>query len=187
MSNPALNQIDNYEKFENQDGSYMTATGALTKLLILGAVMIIPALITWNWAALGAMDRVSMMMTIGAIVGFVLGLIIIFAKKTAPFLSPLYALCEGMFLGGVSAMYELRTAGIAIQAIALTFLTILAMAFLYKTRIIQATEKFKATLLIAMTSILVLYATSIIASLFGFSKIAMFLAGSSPLSIAGRL
>ena len=57
--------------------------------------------------------------------------------------SPIYSLLEGLALGGISAMLEQRYPGIAIQAVGLTFGTLLAMLLAYKSGVIRATEKFK--------------------------------------------
>lgn len=47
----------------------------------------------------------------GVIGGLIFSLITIFAKKAAPFTAPLYALCEGLFLGGISGYTTPVTGG----------------------------------------------------------------------------
>jgi uncharacterized YccA/Bax inhibitor family protein len=46
-------------------------------------------------------------------------------------------------LGGISAMFELRYPGIAIQAVGLTFGTLLVLLMAYHSGVIRVTEKFK--------------------------------------------
>src|SRR5690606_22410471 len=67
----------------------------------------------------------------GAIGGFILAMVTIFKQQWAPVTAPLYALVEGLFLGAVSAMYEARFDGIVLQAVMLTFGTLLALLFAY--------------------------------------------------------
>ena len=52
----------------------------------------------------------------------------------APYLALPYAACEGLAIGGISAMLERRYPGIAIQAVALTFGVLASMLLAYKTR-----------------------------------------------------
>ena len=53
----------------------------------------------------------------GAIGGLIVALVTVFKKAWAPVTAPLYALFEGLFLGGISAMFEARCPGIVIQAV----------------------------------------------------------------------
>ena len=61
----------------------------------------------------------------------------------AIFTAPFYALAEGLALGGISAFFETRYPGIAIQAVSLTFGILLVMLMLYSSRIIKVTDKFR--------------------------------------------
>ena len=132
--------------------------------------------------SLGYIDKVNMLMTGGLIVGFVTGLIIAFKQNLAPILSPVYAFAEGALLGGLSCIFEAKFPGIVVQAVALTFLAIFAMAVLFKTGIIRATEKFRSTLFIATTAIVALYLINIALSFFHVQIPALY--SSNPLGIA---
>ncbi|WP_210238596.1 Bax inhibitor-1/YccA family protein, partial [Mesorhizobium sp. M1D.F.Ca.ET.231.01.1.1] len=63
----------------------------------------------------------------GAIGGLVLALITIFKKEWSPVTAPMYALVEGLFLGAVSALFNMKYPGIVFQAVLLTFGTLAAL------------------------------------------------------------
>ncbi len=117
MSNPVINRLDEYQRLENDSNTVMTVSGTMTSFFILSLLLLLPAAITWNWAALHYMDRVYAMTTIGAVVGFILAIVLAFVPKLAPFLAPLYAVCEGMLVGGLSAVFEMQLPGIVVQAV----------------------------------------------------------------------
>ena len=58
---------------------------------------------------------------IGFIAGFILAIATIIKKHWAPITVPIYAICEGLALGGISAVYESMYTGIVQQAVFLTF------------------------------------------------------------------
>lgn len=74
----------------------------------------------------------------GAIGALVLGLVISFKPTTAPYLAPIYAIGEGLFLGALSAAYESLYYGITLQAALLTMCVFLAMLVVYKTGLVKA-------------------------------------------------
>jgi uncharacterized YccA/Bax inhibitor family protein len=56
-----------------------------------------------------------------------------FKKQWSPVTAPIYALLEGLVLGGLSATLELRYPGIAIQAVSLTFGTLFVLLIAYRS------------------------------------------------------
>ena len=170
-----------------RNGSYntiaapMTIGGSIMKTFVLLLFLMLPAFVTWYQFTLGYMDKVQFIMMAGLIIGFILALIITFKQSWAPYLSPVYAFCEGAFLGGFSAQIEAIYPGIAIQAIALTFMTTFAMLAIYKTGLVKVTDKFRAVLLSAMGGIFLLYLVSFILSFFG--KQIPYLFSSTPIGI----
>lgn len=103
--------------------------------------------------------------TIAVIVGFVT----IFKKEWAPVTAPAYALCEGLFIGGISAIFEMRFPGIVMQAVALTFGTLFCLLMAYKSGVIKATENFKLGIVAATGAICVIYLVSFVMGFFGAS------------------
>lgn len=163
-SNPILNRDLDVQIL---DGAPMTVSGAINKTLVLIICALIPAAAVWFLASINYIDKVSMIMTIGIIVGLISAFVIIFKNNTAPYLAPVYAFAEGAFLGGISVMLEARFPGIAIQAVTLTFGALLAMLALFRFKIVQATQQFKSTIFSAMCAIMVMYLVAIVASFFG--------------------
>ena len=109
------------------------------------------------------------MMLIGGIGGFVLALVTIFKKQWAGVTAPLYALAEGALLGGISAMFELRYKGIAIQAVMLTFGTLVAMLLAYRSGLIKVNDKFRLGVVAATGGIALFYLVQFVLGFFGIT------------------
>jgi uncharacterized YccA/Bax inhibitor family protein len=103
----------------------------------------------------------------GAIGGFVVALATIFKKTWSPFTVPIYALLEGLFLGGISRFFEDRFPGIASQAIILTLGILGALLLAYKSKLIKPTENFKLGIAAATGGIFLIYMINIIMGFFG--------------------
>lgn len=170
MANPIFNNMLNSNSSDADlalESKVMTVSGSVNKTVFLLAMVVLSAFYTWNQAMAGFSDKVSMLMMGGLVVGFILAMIIIFTRKALPVLTPIYAVCEGFFLGGISAVYAGEYAGIVIQAILATFATLFAMLILFKTRLITCTEKFRSVIFTATASVALIYLIQIVASLFG--------------------
>jgi len=76
---------------------------------------------------------------------------------------------EGLFLGGISALMEARFPGIVLQAVGLTFGTLAALLFAYRSGLIRATENFKLGVVAATGGICLLYLANIVMGFFGHS------------------
>ena len=148
-SNPALRGA-----FGTGDVAYgaetMTISGAVNKTGMLVILCVATAAWTWNrfFGALEispeeAMHRSRLPAMVGGIGGFIVAMVTIFKKEWAGVTAPIYALLEGLVLGGVSALLEMRFHGIAIQAVALTFGTLIAMLLAYRSGLIKVTDKLR--------------------------------------------
>jgi uncharacterized YccA/Bax inhibitor family protein len=146
----------------------MTIQGTVNKSLILVALVIIGASYTWK---LMLDQSASMMIFVigGAIGGLITALITVFKKTWAPYTAPLYAVLEGLFLGGISAMFNASFPGIVIQAVALTFGTLFALLFAYKSGLIKVTENFRLGVVAATGGIAIVYFLSFILGMFGIN------------------
>ena len=103
-----------------------------------------------------------------AIVGFILAMVTIFrSKEKAGSTAPLYALSQGIFLGGITLMYENMFDGIAIQAIGLTFGILASLLVCYKSGLIKPTENFRLMIAAGMGGIFLLYMVNFVMSFFG--------------------
>ena len=106
-------------------------------------------------------------MPIGLFGGMIFALITIFKKNWAMYTAPIYAILEGFFLGGISAIFDSQYPGIVIQATGLTFGTLASLLVLYKTGVIKPTENFRLMVVSATMGIALLYVVSFIMSMFG--------------------
>ncbi len=164
MSNPILNENRFNEQERILEGAPMTVNGTIQITAFLGLLLIVSASFVWSRMSAGYMDLAVMLMSGGLIVGFILALIITFTKNK--YLIPVYAVCEGCALGGISASFETMYPGIVIQAIAGTFAALFSMLVLYKMRLIQATDKFRSVIFITTLSIAAVYLVDLIGSFF---------------------
>lgn len=152
----------------------MTINGTVNKTGILLCLLWVAAIFTWEktMAVAQAGENPAVLypwMIGGAIGGLVLAMITIFKKTVAPYTAPLYAVVEGLVLGVLSAFFELQFPGIVFQAVLLTFGTLLALLFAYKTGVIKATENFKLGVAAATGGIFVVYLISMVLGFFGVS------------------
>jgi uncharacterized YccA/Bax inhibitor family protein len=160
----------------------MTLQGSINKAFLLLVVLFAGAFWPWSqYLTNGDLSVVTTALTIGALGGLVVGIIISFKANLAPYLSVPYAALEGLAIGGISAILERRYPGIAIQAVGLTFAVLAVMLVAYKMRIIRATERFRAIVIGATGAIALVYLVSMVLGLFHVSV--PILNSSSPLGI----
>ncbi|MCU0857828.1 MAG: Bax inhibitor-1/YccA family protein [Pontiellaceae bacterium] len=175
-ANPALNAKTFDVAFEGSE--VMTIQGTVSRTAMLLALLFAATMLTWNPAA--PQDGVKWAL-IGGIAGFVTALITIFKKKASPVTAPLYAVCEGLLLGGISSLFESRFPGIVMQAVVLTFGTLGSLLLAYTSRLIRVTENFKLGVVAATGGIALFYLVSWILGFFGVQM--PMIAGSGPIGI----
>ncbi len=166
-----------------QDGEAMSLNGTVNKTALLLVLALAAALYTWGQFAAGvAAGNPGAIMPLaigGAIGGFIIALVTVFKKTWAPYTAPAYAVLQGLFLGGISAMFEMRFPGIVMQAVGLTFGTLGALLLAYRSGLIKATENFKLGVVAATGGIMVLYLVNIGMRLFGFEGMGFIHEGST--------
>lgn len=161
--------------------------GVIWKSALLLLLVIAGAGFTWQMVqANPAQPEIFMPWLIGSLViGFILALIISFKPNTAPALSPVYAVVEGVFLGAISSFLNLQYPGIAMQAVTLTMGVFIAMLMAYRAGLIKATEKFKSVVIACTMGIMVAYGLSLLLRLFGTTM--PFIHESGPIGIGFSL
>ena len=174
-SNPALGG-KTFEQYQPgiQSAGAMTINGTINKTLILLALVVIPAVYVWDMFyqsgidTEGGLQNASLMYWLygGLFGGLIFAFITIFKKTWSPFAAPIYAVLEGLFIGGISAIFEVQFSGIVFQAVALTFGTLFAMLVTYRLGLIKVTEKFKMGVVAATGAIFVVYLLSFVLSMF---------------------
>jgi uncharacterized YccA/Bax inhibitor family protein len=107
------------------------------------------------------------LMWIGLLGGLVFAMITIFKKTWAPVTAPVYSLLEGLALGSISSVLELRYPGIAMQSVGLTFGTLLVLLVAYRSGLIPVTQKFRLGVIAATGAIMLLYIAEFVLGFFG--------------------
>ena len=142
----------------------MTIEGTINKTLMLLALMLITA--AWTWSQFYLTEDVNTVMSymwIGTIGGFFVALLTIFMRaKWAWFTAPIYALLEGLAIGGVSVIFESVFPGIVIHAVGLTFGTLFCLLLAYKSGLIVVTEGFIMGVVAVTGAICLLYLIDIV-------------------------
>lgn len=165
------------------DAGAMSLNGTVNKTALLLVITLVGAMFSWSQAATAlASGDTGMLMPYalgGAIGGFIVALVTIFKKPWSPITAPLYAGLEGLFLGAVSAIFEMRFPGIVMQAVGLTFGTLGALLMAYRSGLIKATENFKLGVVAATGGIALLYLVNIGMRLFGFEGMGFIHEGST--------
>ncbi|NUN48549.1 MAG: Bax inhibitor-1/YccA family protein [Candidatus Brocadiae bacterium] len=168
-ANPALNDKTFSGVFAAGDATAMTLTGTAVKTGLLLLFTVTASTFTWKQVQAGDL-RMAIPLAIGGMIGgFIVALITVFRKQWSPVTAPLYAILEGLFLGAVSAIYDLRFPGTGIvgNAVGLTFGTLACLLAAYVTGIVKPSENFKLGIVAATGGIMMVYLVSIVLRLFG--------------------
>jgi uncharacterized YccA/Bax inhibitor family protein len=168
-ANPALSgrSFEGYGQVM-EAGEAMTIQGTVNRTGFLALLAFAGAAWVWNlFFTSGNPAAVTPYMIGGVIGGLVLALVTVFKKTWAFVTAPAYAVLEGLFLGGISAFFEARYPGIVIQAVGLTFGTLIALLMAYKSGLIKATENFKLGVVAATGGIFLVYMATMVLGFFG--------------------
>jgi len=179
-SNPVLKE----KTFAGQitAGDTMTIQGTVNKTGVLLLFVVVTAAWTWGLSHSETPGAAMPWMMGGLLLGFVTAMVTVFKQTWAPITAPIYALCEGLALGGISALFERSYPGIAIQAVSLTFGVLFVLLLAYKSGIVRATRGFKLGVIAATGAIALVYLVNMVMTLFFHTQMS-FLYSSSPLGI----
>jgi uncharacterized YccA/Bax inhibitor family protein len=150
----------------------MTIQGAVNKSFLLISLVIAAAYFSWQSAypsgwSTESVPQIPPWYLPVILVAFLVALVIIFKKTTAPYLAPVYAILEGAALGALSAIFEARYPGIVLQAVLCTLGTLMALLLAYKSNLIRATENFKLGVVAATGGIALVYLIDMVLRFFG--------------------
>jgi uncharacterized YccA/Bax inhibitor family protein len=162
MANPALsnnpafrqNAVSAAQLDELYDRPSATAaeTGRMTyedtavKTVVLFAVLLATGAVGWVFPALAF---------VGAIGGFVLALVNTFKREPSVPLIVGYAALEGLFIGGISSMFQAFYGGVVLEAVVATLVTVGVTLALFASGRIRASARATRIFLIAMVGYLV--------------------------------
>ncbi|MFP5229290.1 MAG: Bax inhibitor-1/YccA family protein [Acidobacteriota bacterium] len=180
-SNPTLNDKV-FRGLPGALGETMTLEGTVNKTGILLLCAIGTAAWTWHLARNPeTLPMTYLLLLVGVFGGLIFALVTTFKKTWAPVTAPAYALLEGLALGGISAAFEQRYPGIAIESVCLTFGTLMVLLMAYRSGMIRVTQKFRLGVVAATGAIFLFYLAEMILGFFGihFATIN----GSGPIGI----
>ena len=182
-SNPALSN-NTFEATASRAGygPVMTVTGTINRAGILMVCVLATAFWTWDkFITTQDPASVSGLLVLGLFGGLVAAMVTIFKKEWSSITAPIYALLEGLVLGSISAMFEIRFPGIAIESVALTFGTCMCMLLAYRSGLIRPTQKLMIGIVSATGGIALVYLASMVLGLFHIQIPGIF--GSGPIGI----
>ncbi|MDW4573974.1 Bax inhibitor-1/YccA family protein [Microbacterium sp. M3] len=152
----------------------MTVEDTVWKTVGLFAILLVTAAVGWVWT-LGGLDARQVTQPsilpwmIGALGGFVMAMVVIFGsrKKVRPPLIFAYAAFEGLFVGGISAFFEVMWPGIVVQATLATFTVVGVTLALFASGKVRASKRATKIFLIAMVGYLIFGLINVGLMLFG--------------------
>jgi uncharacterized YccA/Bax inhibitor family protein len=179
-SNPVLRE----KVFTGQvaTGEAMTVQGTVNKTGFLLLCVVATAAWTWGLSHSDQPEAAFPWMIGGLFGGLITCLVTVFKKQWSALTAPLYALFEGLVLGGLSAIFEKSYPGIAVQSVALTFGVLFVLLLAYKTGLIRATRGFVLGIVCATGAIALVYLANMLMRMFGSSGMS-FMYASTPLGI----
>jgi uncharacterized YccA/Bax inhibitor family protein len=164
--NPTLRD-DTFRGQPSVLGETMTLQGTVNKTGL--SLLVLLAAASFTWGQVTREDPVSPLLWVGLLGGLVVALVTSFKPAWSPVTTPIYAALEGLFLGGISGLYELRYPGIVMNAVGLTFGCLAALLAAYSTGLIRPSENFKLGVVAATGGVALLYLVSMGLSFFGKS------------------
>lgn len=151
---------DMYNRPAYAPARYMTLDDVVMKTAATLGVVIVTGAVAWIFNLGG-------LAIVGALAGFVLALVIAFRQSTNPALILSYAAAEGLFLGGISRIFnDAFGGGIVVQAVVGTGGVFAGMLLVYKTGAIRVTPRFTRWLLGALIGVVALSLVNLVASFF---------------------
>lgn len=164
--NPAL-KADTFAVPRARSEAAMTLSGTVNKTGLSILILLATASLSWNHVFGQAM---ILPILIGSMVaGLIVALVTVFKQAWAPVTTPIYAAVEGLLLGTLSSLFELRYPGIVINAVSLTFGILAALLLAYSSGAIRPSENMKLGIAAATGGIALVYIVSMILGFFGKS------------------
>lgn len=181
MANPTLSEKAFDYAIQNSNEETMTINGAINKAIILSLILMLSALVSVYFVLARNIELLYPAVMVSSIGALILGIIMTFKKEMAKTFSILYAILEGVAIGGISFIFNAVYEGIVAQAVFFTSVDLLIMLLLYKFRIIKVNDKFRSVVFGATLCIAIVYFINFI---LGFFKMSVpFLTDSSPIGI----
>ena len=171
MSNLLLKRVlnlNNMDIFKTNNKEFMTVNGTINKSLILILITLASAIFSFYY-----IHSPLFIVLTGAIGAVIMVILFVWVyvnynnPKIIKYLSPIYAIVEGLSIGAISQIFESSYEGIVSQALFMTFGIFLIMFLIYKYRIIEVTSKFKVVIISTTLGIAIFYFISFILAISG--------------------
>ncbi|WP_370592508.1 Bax inhibitor-1/YccA family protein [Rothia sp. ZJ1223] len=141
-----LNQMYKAPAASNLEAGRVTMDDVVRKTGINLAVVVAAGAVAWF---------IPVLMYLGLVGGIVLGLVNAFKKKVSPALIVTYSLMQGLFLGGVSRLFDYAYPGIVVQAVGGTVVVAGTILVLFANKKLRTTPKLNKFFMIAASAYLV--------------------------------
>lgn len=146
LSQDQLQDMYNAPAAGRADVGRMTFDDVIVKTAACLGVLVAGAAVT----LVVGMGLASMLMIVGVLGGFVLGLVNTFKKQPSPALILAYAGLEGLFLGGLTRILDGMFPGVGLQAVIGTLSVFAVTLLLFKSGKVRATPKAMRFFMIAI-------------------------------------
>ncbi|NNC11787.1 Bax inhibitor-1/YccA family protein [Planctomonas sp. JC2975] len=140
------------------DTGRMTYEDTIVKTVLLFAVILATAVVGWFFPILTLP---------GAIAGFVLGLVNSFKREPSPALILTYGAAQGLFIGGISGVFESLWNGVVIQAVLATLAVFAVTLILFANGKVRASARATKVFLVAMVGYLLFSVVNLVIMAFG--------------------
>ena len=176
LSDNDLQSMYNRPAAGSQDTERMTYEDTITKTGLGFALLLVAAMISWV-----ATPVLPFLFILGAIAGFVLGLVNTFKKEPSAPLILAFAGAQGLFVGGISRFFEDIYGGVVMQAVLATLVVVGVTLALFRSGKIRASKRATQVFLVAMIAYgafslinLVLMLTGVTEGTFGLRSVEIF-------------
>jgi len=150
LSPTELQDLYNAPAAAAQDTDRMTYEDTIRKTVLSFVLLLVTAALGWVLTPVTIIPLV-----LGGIVGLVLGLVNAFKKEPSPPLILAYAAAQGLFVGGISVLFEQLAGGVVTQAVVATLVVVGVTLALFANGKIRASKKATKVFTIAMVGYLV--------------------------------
>lgn len=160
-----------YQAPQPQDGGRMTIEDVITKTAITMLVMMASAAALFFGVETGMIPMTGALiaMAAGGLITFILSLVVAFRRSVSPALVIPFAIFEGLFVGGISWLFEQNYPGIVASAVLGTFVAAAVVLASYKFFNIKVTPRFRRIIFCATLGFAVAALLNFVLSLFGIN------------------
>jgi uncharacterized YccA/Bax inhibitor family protein len=146
---------------------HMTVGGTVLKSLVLFVITCACAVFGWDHAASVLKATSGPSWLLGYMILIALSFVAIANPRLAPIGGLVYAVLMGLWIGGISRVYDAAYDGIVAQALLGTMATVLVCLFLYAFGLVKVSARFVLVVVAATLGIGLMYLTAWILTLFG--------------------